>query len=79
MLVDGPPVLAAGTAPVLSAATDGVVMLVQAGRTEREAIQEALRGLHTVGANVRGAILNDPMGLTSADLNRYHYYEYAKS
>ncbi len=79
VLVDGPPVLAAGTAPVLSAATDGVVMLVQAGRTERAAIQEALRGLHTVGANVRGAILNDPTGLTTADLNRYHYYEYAKS
>ncbi len=79
VLVDGPPVLAAGTAPVLSAATDGVVMLVQAGRTERESIREALRSLATVGADVRGAVLNDPQGLTAAQLRRFHYYEYAKS
>ena len=67
VLVDGPPVLA------------GVVMLVQAGRTEREPIEEALRGLRTVGANLRGAILNDPKGLTDADQRRYHYYEYART
>ncbi|MDX1645740.1 MAG: polysaccharide biosynthesis tyrosine autokinase, partial [Longimicrobiales bacterium] len=79
VLVDGPPVLAAGTAPVLSAATDGVVMLVQAGRVEREAIEEALKGLQRVGANLRGAVLNDPKGVSTKEWRRYAYYEYAKS
>jgi len=79
VLVDGPPVLASGSAPVLSAVTDGVLMLVKAGHTDRESIEEALRELNTVGARVFGAILNDPDNVAAAELRRYHYYEYAKA
>jgi tyrosine-protein kinase Etk/Wzc len=79
VLVDGPPVLASGTAPVLSAATDGVVILARAGRTEKESIEEALDGLRTVGANLRGAILNDPNGVTTKSRQRYGYYQYAET
>lgn len=79
VLVDGPPVLASGTAPVLSAATDGVVILARAGGTERQSIEEALDALRTVGANLQGAILNDPNGVTTKARKRLGYYQYAKS
>lgn len=79
VLIDGPPILAAGSAPVLAAVTDGVLLLVRAGHTDRESVQEALKELGTVGARVLGAILNDPGDLTSAERRRYHYYEYATS
>jgi succinoglycan biosynthesis transport protein ExoP len=77
ILVDGPPVLAAGSAPVLSAITDGALMLVQAGRTDRASIEEALKALATVGATVLGAILNDPKNITAPEIERYNYYSYA--
>lgn len=77
VLVDGPPVLASGSAPALAAVTDGVLLLVQAGRTDRDLVEEALQELNTVGARVLGAILNDPGNVTAADRRRYRYYEYA--
>jgi Mrp family chromosome partitioning ATPase len=54
-------------------------MLVQAGRTDRASIEEALKALATVGATVLGAILNDPTNMTQAELDRYHYYSYASA
>jgi len=77
VLVDGPPVLAAGSAPALGAVTDGVLLVVRAGRTDRESVEEALRELGSVRARVLGAILNDPEDLSQADHARYRYYEYA--
>ncbi|MDH3206416.1 MAG: polysaccharide biosynthesis tyrosine autokinase [Gemmatimonadota bacterium] len=77
VLVDGPPVLAAGSAPALGAVTDGVVLVVRAGRTDRESVEEALRELASVRAHVVGAILNDPEGFSKTDHARYRYYEYA--
>ncbi|MGD8289886.1 MAG: polysaccharide biosynthesis tyrosine autokinase [Gemmatimonadota bacterium] len=77
VLVDGPPVLAAGSAPALGAVTDGVLLLVRAGRTDRESVEEALRELSGVRAHVFGAILNDPEDVSKTDHARYRYYEYA--
>jgi Mrp family chromosome partitioning ATPase len=79
LVVDGPPVLAAGSAPVTAAVADGVILLVRAGSTQREAVRETLRQLDTVGARVLGAVLNDPDSVTAAGRRpRYHYYDYAK-
>jgi len=77
VLVDGPPVLAAGTAPVLGALTDGVLLLVRAGSTDRESLNEALQELRGVRARVLGSILNDPDDMSKPDRARYRYYEYA--
>jgi tyrosine-protein kinase Etk/Wzc len=79
LVVDAPPVLAAGNAPVLPAVADGVLLVVRAGQTEREALREALRALGTVGASVLGVVLNDPEELTAwADRRYYARYEYAQ-
>jgi len=79
LIIDGPPVLAAGAAPVMPAVADGVLLLVRAGRTERAAIREALKELEAVGARVLGTVLNDPDNVTSRSGRRYHYYQYACS
>jgi tyrosine-protein kinase Etk/Wzc len=80
LVVDAPPVLAAGSAPVLPAIADGVLMLVRAGRTDREALQEALRALDTVGASLLGVVLNDPEDLSVGIERRYYYrYEYIEA
>jgi succinoglycan biosynthesis transport protein ExoP len=80
LVVDAPPVLAAGSAPVLPAIADGVLMLVRAGRTDRDALQEALRALNTVGASLLGVVLNDPEDLSIGVEKRYYYrYEYVEA
>jgi tyrosine-protein kinase Etk/Wzc len=78
LVIDGPPVLAAGSAPVVAAVADGVLLLVRAGQTDRHALREALRQLETVGARVIGAVLNDPEDMDLSVGGRYyHQYEYA--
>ncbi len=78
VIIDAPPVLAAGSAPVLAAVADGVLFLVRAGQTDREALREALRELETVGARILGAVLNDPEDMSFAVERKYYYqYEYA--
>ena len=77
LVVDAPPVLAAGSAPVLPAIADGVLFLVRAGQTDRAAFREALRALDTVGACVLGVVLNDPDDVNAQVEKSYYSYEYA--
>jgi capsular exopolysaccharide synthesis family protein len=73
VILDTPPLIAGPDAAILGSACDGVVLVVRAGQTEREAAQQAIRQLYTVGARVLGAVLNDPNG----ELPRYSsYYAY---
>jgi capsular exopolysaccharide synthesis family protein len=76
IIVDGPPVLATASGPALASVADGVMLVIRAGRTERQAVKEALKELDTVGARVVGAVLNDPSGTLGVE--RQHYYAYAK-
>ncbi len=73
VIFDSPPLIAGADAAILGSMVDGVIMVIRAGQTEREAGQQAVRQLHTVGARVLGAVLNDP----DAELPRYSsYYGY---
>lgn len=75
VILDTPPVLLAGDASILAAGADGVLFVVRAGETDREAARAALQQLGTVGARIVGAILNDPDG----EVPRYtgYYRKYA--
>lgn len=75
VIIDTPPVHAAADALVLGRAADGVLIVVRAGRTDREAAQDAMRSLAGVGARVVGAVLNDPDHKTAGH-GGYYYYEY---
>lgn len=63
VVVDSPPVLLTADAPILATQVDGVLLVVRAGQTERETGQYALYQLASVGAQILGAVLNDPDAL----------------
>ena len=82
VIMDTPPLLAASDAAILSRIADGAIVVVRAGRTERNALQAAIQQLGTVGARVLGTVLNDP----DAEVPKYaryygyyynNYYEYS--
>lgn len=80
VLIDTPPVLTAAETTVLSTSADGVVLVVRAGHTDREAVQHAVREIGAVGARLVGAVLNDPKELTRKYGPSYYksYYSYAR-
>jgi non-specific protein-tyrosine kinase len=70
VIIDSPPVLPVTDAAVLAQAVDGVLLVVDAGETRREALQQAVEALKKVQANVMGTVLNRvPWG-------RSGYYRY---
>jgi len=58
VLVDAPPVIGAPEVPPMTAAVDGVVMIVRAGKTKREVVQRALEMIEQFEGNVLGLVLN---------------------
>jgi succinoglycan biosynthesis transport protein ExoP len=71
IIFDTPPILAASEGPVLSVRSDGVVVVVRAGETDRRSVQLAVHQLRTVGANTLGVVLNDVDG----KVPKYGYYD----
>ena len=76
VLLDTPPLAGGADAAILGAAVDGVIMVVRAGDTERDAVRQAGRQLHTVGARLLGAVMNDPDGEVEKYGGYYYQYEY---
>lgn len=73
LVLDTPPLLAASDAAIVSRMSDGALVVVRAGRTEKSALQTAVQQLATVGARVLGTVLNDP----DAEVPKYaRYYGY---
>ena len=58
VLIDLPPILSHADGIVLSKLCDGVVLVVQASQTRREAVAEAKRLLQRAKVNIIGGILN---------------------
>lgn len=70
ILLDSPPVGAVADAVVLATLVDGVVMVLKAGKTNRDVAQRTVRALRDVKAPIYGAVLND------VDLERSKYGDY---
>lgn len=80
ILFDSPPVIAVTDAAILSTMVDGVVLVIKAHQTQREAIKRAKGLLDTAESNIFGSLLN------SVNIERtygtyyyyyyYHYYQY---
>lgn len=83
IILDSSPVLATTEPNVLDKMVDGIILVVRAGETPRESVQQAVKMLKT--EKIIGVVLND-MEFKSAALhsryfgtNRYYYdYRYAK-
>jgi capsular exopolysaccharide synthesis family protein len=73
IIIDTPPVMRVTDAVVLSGAVDGVVVLIRAGDTPRDLVQNAVGHLQTVRAPILGAVLNG----VKTGKGSYYYYQYA--
>jgi succinoglycan biosynthesis transport protein ExoP len=73
VVLDGPPVLPMADAAVLAQAVDGVLLVLYAGHTRREAARHAVESLHQVGANLVGVILN---AVPTHKGSYYYYHEH---
>lgn len=58
VVVDGPPVLESPDSASLGAVADGVVLIVQAGRTKRPVVTRAVDLFRKAGGRVLGTVLN---------------------
>ncbi len=78
IVLDTPPTLIVADANVLAARTDGVLVVVNTGRTRRAAVQQAVDGLRQVGAHLLGGVLNmvDTRGRRSSYYYSYYYSHY---
>ena len=76
VILDTPPVHVAADSLILGSMANGVLLVLRAGYSEREAAQEALQRLLNVGAHVVGAVLNDPDHKVPEYGSYYYYYDY---
>jgi succinoglycan biosynthesis transport protein ExoP len=72
VLIDSPPLINVTDPVILSSMVDGVILVVQGGKSTRAITQRARLELQTVGAKIFGVVLNN------VDLARegYDYYYY---
>lgn len=77
VVLDTPPVNAVTDAAVLATFSDGVVLVIESGRTSYGAVTHAKQTLERVGANVIGAVLNKMRpGRTGEGYGYEYYYRY---
>jgi len=74
ILIDSPPVLPVADAALLARRVDGLLLVLEAGRTRWEVARHAVECVHRVRASLLGVVLN----AVPARGNTYHYsyYEY---
>ena len=70
LLFDSPPIVAVTDAAVLGRRLDGVLLVIDAGRTKRDHARRAKLLLEKVNAHVLGAVLNN----AEFDATLYRYY-----
>jgi len=75
ILFDSPPVIAVTDAAVLAPLMDGVLLVVNSGGTQREALIRASELLSHVHANVLGVLLNN-IQIRNVYGSYYYYYYY---
>ena len=74
VVLDSPPLQAVTDAAILSAVTDGTLLVVDAGRTRRGAARNGREALAKSGARVLGAALNRISQRAAGDYVYYDYY-----
>jgi capsular exopolysaccharide synthesis family protein len=79
IIFDSPPITAVTDAVIVSHWVDGVLLVVRAGETHREIINNGIGLLQSANARVLGAILNGVnMGRDSYYYYQYYYYYYGE-
>lgn len=73
VVIDSPPIMAATDAVILSALTDGVLLVVRSGETPKEAFTRTRDLLAAVKGRLLGVVLN---GVDSSSPDYYYSYRY---
>jgi len=80
VIYDTPPVLGLADAQLIAAHTDGVVIVVGLGQTDRSVMTQALDRLKVSNATVLGIVANGVKGYTTRSYYNYqHYYTATES
>jgi polysaccharide biosynthesis transport protein len=77
VVVDSPPIMAATDAVILSAQTDGVLLVVRSGETPKEAFTRSRDLLAAVKSRLLGVVLNAVDSSAPDYYYSYRYYPYA--
>ncbi len=77
IVIDSPPVMAATDAVILSALTDGVLLVVRSGATPKEAFTRTRNLLAAVKCRLLGVVLNAVDASAPDYYYSYRYYPYA--
>ncbi|MBS3975466.1 MAG: CpsD/CapB family tyrosine-protein kinase [Syntrophomonadaceae bacterium] len=72
VIFDGPPLIAVTDAALLAPWVDGVLLVIEAGKTRIDMVQEARSIIQNAGARLIGCVLNGVRRKTKD----YHYYYY---
>ncbi|AQR95093.1 CpsD/CapB family tyrosine-protein kinase [Clostridium saccharoperbutylacetonicum] len=72
MIIDSPPLGAFTDGQILAAKSDGVILVVEEGKTKIEAVKEGKNLLNKVGASIIGIVINK---MSSDKKKDYYYYE----
>jgi Mrp family chromosome partitioning ATPase len=77
ILIDSPPVLHLADARIVAKLVDGVILVIRAGKTDREVAVEAYQRICEDGLSLIGTVLNDwnPAGTSK----HYYYYSYSQT
>src|SRR5215472_4845397 len=75
IVIDSPPLINVTDPVILSTMVDGVVLVVQGGRSTREVVRRARMELSTANAKVFGVVLNN-VNLKREGYNDYYYDRY---
>jgi len=72
VIIDSPPVLAAADAAVLASQTNGVLMVIEPGQSDRKAMGQSVEQLERSGAKLLGVVFNK----VPTDGKGHYYYQY---
>ncbi|MCA1639782.1 MAG: polysaccharide biosynthesis tyrosine autokinase [Acidobacteria bacterium] len=74
VVVDSPPIASFTDGVLVASMVDGVILVVNAGRSSRQVIRRSRQLLQDIGAKILGVVLNN-VNLKSQD-NNYYYQSY---
>ncbi|MBN2001372.1 polysaccharide biosynthesis tyrosine autokinase [candidate division KSB1 bacterium] len=79
IVIDAPPIIAVTDAAVLAPYVDGVALVIESGRNDKEIVLKAKSLLERVGVNLIGAVLNNVREKNLYGDYDYYYTYYSKN
>jgi len=79
VIMDSPPVLAVSDAAVLSTLVDGVVLVMDSGKTRIPAAVQAAERIASVGGVILGVVLNRVKARSGGYYYYYYYHDYTEN